>query len=204
MIEKSVSPTFTDAVSTALETGDTSQLKAFSEALDERVLRMKAAVPVQSPRDTSAPQTKVPSVPIRERESVRRKPGDDSIYLRGRIWWITYSNNGEKVCESSGSDKEADARKLLKRRMGEIVTGNFIGPDARKCTVAELADDVVIDYRVNEQDSLDNSIRSANRIKEFSAMPKRTVSRAVKSNALPRRGKPKARPMARSTENWRS
>jgi hypothetical protein len=74
MIEKSVSPTFTDAVSTALETGDTSQLKAFSEALDERVLRMKAAVPVQSPRDTSAPQTKVPSVPIRERESVRRKP----------------------------------------------------------------------------------------------------------------------------------
>jgi hypothetical protein len=87
--------------------------------------------------------------------------------LRGRFWWITYSNNGEKVCESSGSDKEADARKLLKRRMGEIVTGIFIGPDAEKVTVAELADDVVIDYRVNEQDSLDKAIRSANRIKEF-------------------------------------
>lgn len=49
------------------------------------------------------------------------------------------SDNGESVCESSTSDKEADAWKLLKRRMGEIVTGNFIGPDAEKVTVAELA-----------------------------------------------------------------
>lgn len=48
------------------------------------------------------------------------------------------SDNGESVCESSTSDKE-DAWKLLKRRMGEIVTGNFIGPDAEKVTVAELA-----------------------------------------------------------------
>jgi integrase len=33
--------------------------------------------------------------------------------------------------------------------------------------VAELADDVVTDYGVNEQDSLDKAIRSANRLKEF-------------------------------------
>ena len=51
--------------------------------------------------------------------------------------------------------------------MGEIVTGNSIGPDAERARVAELADDVVTDYRVNEQDSLDKPIRSANRIKDF-------------------------------------
>lgn len=102
----------------------------------------------------------------------RRKRGEGGIYLRGRIWWVTYSMNGEKVCESSGSDKEADARKLLKRRMGEIAIGRFIGPDAEKVTVSELADDVVTDYRVNEQDSLDKAIRSANRIKEFFANAK--------------------------------
>jgi hypothetical protein len=89
------------------------------------------------------------------------------VYLRGRIWWVTYSNNGEKVCESSGSEKEAEARKLLKKRMGEIVTGHFIGPDAEKVTVAELADDVVTDYKVNAQDSLDKAERSAKRIKGF-------------------------------------
>ena len=51
--------------------------------------------------------------------------------------------------------------------MGEIVTGNFIGPDAERVTVAELADDVVTDYRVNEQDSIGKAVRSANRIKAF-------------------------------------
>ena len=65
----------------------------------------------------------------------RRKRGDGGVYLRGRIWWVTYSNNGEKVSESSGSDKESDARNLLKKRMGEIVSGHFIGPDAERVTV---------------------------------------------------------------------
>ncbi len=51
--------------------------------------------------------------------------------------------------------------------MGEIIIGRFIGPDAEKVTVSELADGVVTDYRVNEQDSLDKAIRSANRIKGF-------------------------------------
>src|SRR4030095_13144369 len=74
----------------------------------------------------------------------RRKRGDGGVYLRGRIWWVTYSNNGEKVCESSGSDQEAEARKLLKRRMGELVTGYFIGPDAERVTVGELADDALL------------------------------------------------------------
>jgi integrase len=113
----------------------------------------------------------------------RRKRGDGGVYLRGRIWWVTYSNNGEKVCESSGSDKEAEARKLLKKRMGEIVSGHFIGPDAERVTVGELADDVVTDYRVNEQDSLDKAIRSANRIKEFFG---NTKAHALKGDSIKR------------------
>jgi integrase len=97
----------------------------------------------------------------------RRKRGEGSVYLRGRIWWIKYSVNGEPVLESSGSDKEGDARKLLKRRLGEIVIGRFIGPEAEKITVSELADDVVNDYRINDKDSLDRAERTAKRIKEF-------------------------------------
>jgi Phage integrase family len=97
----------------------------------------------------------------------RQKRGDGSVYLRGRIWWVTYSNNGKKVCESSGSDKAPEARNFLRKRLGEIVTGHFIGPDAERVMVAELADDVVTDDKVNEQDSLDKAERSAKRIKEF-------------------------------------
>jgi len=113
----------------------------------------------------------------------RRKRGDGGVYLRGRIWWVTYSNNGEKVCESSGSDKEAEARKLLKKRMGEIVSGHFIGPDAERVTVGELADDVETDYRVEKQDSLDKAIRSANRIKEFFG---NTKAHALKGDSIKR------------------
>jgi integrase len=98
---------------------------------------------------------------------MRRKKGDGCLYLRGCIWWVKYSVNVKPVHESSRSDKEADARKFLKRRLGEIAVGRFIGPEAEKLTVSELADDVVTDYRVNEQDSLDKAERSAKRIKEF-------------------------------------
>jgi integrase len=97
----------------------------------------------------------------------RRRRGEGCIYLRGHIWWIKYPLNGEEMPESSGSEKESDARKLLKRRLGEIVIGRFIGPDAEKVTVSELADDVVNDYRINAKDSLDKAERSANRIKGF-------------------------------------
>jgi len=69
----------------------------------------------------------------------KRKKGDGGIYQRGKIWWITYRVNGEKVFESSKSEKDVDARKLLSKRMGEMATGVYVGPDAEKVTMAELA-----------------------------------------------------------------
>jgi integrase len=140
--------TFSDAVKTAIETGDTSDLKAISEIANQRLAALKA--------HRATEQTKA-----------RRKRGDGGTYQRGRVWWIFYTHNGKKIWESSRSGKEPDAQKLLKNRMGEIVTGNFLGTDAERVTVAELADDVVNDYRINQQDSLDKAIRSANRIKNF-------------------------------------
>jgi hypothetical protein len=130
--------TFTDAVQNALETRDTRQLKT-GKALDQRFARTKAALRAEHVSPTKVSQ-----------QARRRKKGDGSVFLRGRIYWIKYSVNGEPVSESSGSDKETDARKLLRNRLGEIVSGNFTGPDAQRVTIAELADDVVIDYEVNE------------------------------------------------------
>jgi integrase len=97
----------------------------------------------------------------------RRKRGEGCVYLRGGVWWIKYSVNGKPVPESSGSDKESEARKLLRKRLGEIATGQYIGPDAEKITLSELADDVVTDYKINEQDSLDKAERFAVRFKEY-------------------------------------
>jgi hypothetical protein len=42
------------------------------------------------------------------------------VYKRGNIWWIRYSRNGRQGRESSKSTKFDDAKRLLKRREGEI------------------------------------------------------------------------------------
>jgi len=102
----------------------------------------------------------------------RRKRGDGCVYLRGRIWWVKYSVDGKTVCESSGSEKEADARTKLNGILGDIAKGRYVGPTADKVTVSELADDVVTDYRANKLDSLDKAERSAKRIKGFFANAK--------------------------------
>lgn len=46
-----------------------------------------------------------------------------SIYKRGNIYWIKYYSNGKPYRESTKSSKEADAKRLLKKREGEISGG---------------------------------------------------------------------------------
>ena len=65
----------------------------------------------------------------------RRKSGEGCVYLRGNVWWIKYRANGEPQHETSGSEKESDARRLLKKRLGEIALGRFVGPDAERVTI---------------------------------------------------------------------
>lgn len=86
---------------------------------------------------------------------MKAKRGEGSIFKRGGVYWIKYYRNGRPYRESSKSEKEADARKLLRKRLGEISLGRFIGPEAERVIVRELADDLLNDYRANEKRSLD-------------------------------------------------
>ena len=74
--------------------------------------------------------------------------GMGRIYQRGRVWWVRYYRSGQEFNESSQSEKEADAKKLLKKRLGEIVLGRFAGPRADKVTVKEIAEDLLTDYQI--------------------------------------------------------
>ena len=97
---------------------------------------------------------------------MKRKKGDGSVFQRGAVWWIKYYRNGKPYRETSGSEKEIDARKLLKKRLGEIVLGRFIGPDAERVTIRELAEDYLNDYRINVRKSLDKAERMVKRYDE--------------------------------------
>jgi integrase len=74
-----------------------------------------------------------------------------SIYRRGQTWWIKYYRNGRAMRESSESSREADAKKLLAIREGDIARGLPVSPRQARITIAELLEDVKADYLVNHK-----------------------------------------------------
>jgi integrase len=95
------------------------------------------------------------------------KRGMGCVYKRGNIYWIRYSVNGESHHESSRSSKEADAKRLLKRRLGESADGRFIGPKFERILLCELCEDFLTDYRINGKRSLDKAQRSVRHLLGF-------------------------------------
>lgn len=83
-----------------------------------------------------------------------RLKGFGYLYRRGSVWWIRYSVRGKDFRESSGSDKDADAMRLLKRRWQEVGKGRFIGPAEERVTMDSLFDGLVNDYAINQRRSL--------------------------------------------------
>jgi integrase len=76
----------------------------------------------------------------------KKHPG---VYLRGKVYWIKYSRNGRPFRESSNSEKESDAVRLLNLRRGDIARGVPVSPKLGRVTVDELIEDVINDYRAN-------------------------------------------------------
>jgi len=77
-----------------------------------------------------------------------------SVYRRGRIWWIKYYRNSKPVRESSKSKNARDAKRLLRKREGEIGIGSFLGLKTERVRFEELAEDFLNDYRTNNRKSL--------------------------------------------------
>jgi integrase len=73
---------------------------------------------------------------------------------RTRTWWITYSLRGREHRESCGSTNRAVAVQLLKKRLGEIGRGQFIGPVAERTTLDEVLQMLLVDYELNQRRSL--------------------------------------------------
>lgn len=71
-----------------------------------------------------------------------------------KVWWIGYSVRGREHRESSGSTKRAVAVQLLKKRLGELGRGQFIGPTAERTTLDEVLQMLLVDYELNQRRSL--------------------------------------------------
>jgi integrase len=75
------------------------------------------------------------------------------IYQRGQTWWVKFSQNGVSHCESSESGDKRVAQRLLDTRLAAVTTGEYTG--RTRATVAELAEDLFRDYRINGKRSLE-------------------------------------------------
>jgi integrase len=92
------------------------------------------------------------------------------IFKRGDIWWISYHHRGKEYRESSRSQNEGQAKKLLKRRLGEMRRGKLIGPSEEKITFDMLAKDLLTDYCVNGRRSVESAELSVKHLRHFFAL----------------------------------
>ncbi|MBN1843059.1 MAG: tyrosine-type recombinase/integrase [Deltaproteobacteria bacterium] len=102
------------------------------------------------------------------------------IYQRGKTYWLKYYRNGKPYYESSGSKKETVAKRLLKKREGEISQGKLPGVYFDKVRFDELAEDFLTDYRINRMKSLKRaeiSVRHLRQVFEGIRVPDITTPR---------------------------
>lgn len=85
---------------------------------------------------------------------MKKTRGTGRIYLRGSTYWLQYGYRGRDVRESTHSDKQSVARKLLAKRLGEVSRGRLIGPDAERVTFEDLVNGLLTDYHVRGRRSL--------------------------------------------------
>jgi|SRR5271157_848807 len=91
------------------------------------------------------------------------------IYKRGRMFWIQFYRGGKYYRESSQSDRESDAKRLLRIREGDIAQGKFIGLKVEKTTFDQLAKDYITDYKMNGRKSLERAGFTVAHLKRFFA-----------------------------------
>ena len=95
----------------------------------------------------------------------RKKKGEP--WIEGKVYWIKYYRAGKPYRESSRSEKESDAKKLLKLREGQIAENRFPGLRVEKIRFEELAEDFLNDYRVNGKRSISRALRSLKHLEAY-------------------------------------
>ena len=95
------------------------------------------------------------------------KRGLGRTFKRGSTWWIAFYHNGKEVRESSKSESEGVAVKLLKQRLAQSETGQFV-TDEKKVTFDNMVEWLKADYKLNDLRSLESgALVNVSHLSEF-------------------------------------
>jgi integrase len=107
----------------------------------------------------------------------RRGSRKGSVYRRkdAATWYISYyDRRGRKRQESTGTTDQDEAAEILRKRIVAIDEGRPIRANS-KLTLAQLYDDLVTDYEVNERKSLSKVKRDRRPVEDFFGPEMRVV-----------------------------
>src|SRR5437016_1293561 len=84
---------------------------------------------------------------------MRGKRGDGCLVLRKTGWYLrVYDANGRQYARATKTHDKKKAQRMLDRELEKRAHAE--NPDAHKVTFAELVDDLLTDYRVNNRRSV--------------------------------------------------
>jgi integrase len=93
--------------------------------------------------------------------------GMGRVFKRGPVYWIAYYHRGREYRESSESDKESAAKKLLKKRIGEVAQGRLRGANQDRLTFDDLVQALLADYQINGRRSMRSARLSISHLRKF-------------------------------------
>jgi integrase len=80
-----------------------------------------------------------------------------SLYKRGTVWWIKYYANGCPIRESTGTEKETEARRILEEREGRVAIGQPILRRVDRIGYEEAAQDIRQHYQTTGSRDLEEA-----------------------------------------------
>jgi integrase len=87
----------------------------------------------------------------------------------GKTWWVKYYVNGKPVRESTETDSETKARRMLKEREGRVAGGQPLLPRVDRIRYEEAAADLRQHYRVTGERNLEEAEYRLARLDAFFA-----------------------------------
>lgn len=115
----------------------------------------------------------------------RQARGDGSIFQKrytdkktGKtkktsMLYMKFYIGGKPTVEPTGTTKHAEAKKILRRKLGEIAGGRYIPADVDKTTFAQIKDMLLDHYRANERKSLDRIEDAVAHLESFFGLSRR-------------------------------